>query len=154
MPKTDRDLFQQWWSEARDEGVWAAAWPRLVDGLTAAQAAWQPPGRDGSPRHSVWQIVEHMIFWRENVLGRLDGGHQPTEAELAARNFPRPEGEPTEAAWADARRRLAETHERVAAAVRDRGEAAAVAMSFLPHDAYHMGQIAYVRALLGLGPVA
>src|SRR6187549_87035 len=65
----DRELLTKWWGEAWDEGLWAAAWGKAIDGLTAKQAATQPaPGRK-----SIWQIVNHMIFWRENHLAQLAG---------------------------------------------------------------------------------
>jgi uncharacterized damage-inducible protein DinB len=152
MQYSDRDLFLKWWSDAQAEGLWAASWSKSLEGLTAAQAAWQPRGQDGKPHHSIWQNVEHLIFWRENWLGRLDGGPRPTEQDLAAQNFPQPK-DPSEAAWADARRRLQESHDKVAAAVRDRSDVAAPMMWFLPHDMYHFGQINYIRALQGLKPI-
>lgn len=152
MPHTDRDLFLKWWSDAWDQGLGAASWSKSVDGLTAEQAAWQPPDAGGRPRHSIWQVVEHVIFWRENLLGRLDGGPRPTATELANRNFPQP-GQASDQAWADTRLRFQESHERVAVAVRDRFDVAAGMMELLPHDCYHMGQINYVRALLGLNPI-
>ena len=152
MQYTDRDLFLKWWTDAWDQGLWAAPWSKSIEGLSPEQAAWQPAGRDTAPHHSIWQIVEHMIFWRENWLGRLDGGPRPTEPELAARNFPAPR-EVSETAWAETRRRLHDSHERVAAAVRDRYDVAAGMMWFLPHDMYHIGQINYIRALQGLKPI-
>lgn len=150
----DRELVLKWWDEAWKEGVWAGAWSKFLDGLTPEQAAWRPPGAEGvSARHSIWQIVEHMIFWRENFLGRLDGGPRPTEAELAERNFPEVR-EVTAEAWEGTQRRFERTQERMAAALRERGPEADPLMHFLPHDCYHFGQISYVRALLGLKPVA
>jgi uncharacterized damage-inducible protein DinB len=152
MQPTDRDLFLKWWQDAWTEGLGAASWSGSLRGLTAEQAAWQPTGGDGKARHSIWQIVEHMIFWRGNLLGRLDGGARPTAADLAAHNFPQPT-EISEQSWAETRRRFEGTHQKVLAAVRERGDAAASLMEFLPHDSYHIGQINYIRALLGLGPV-
>lgn len=156
---TDQELFLTWWAEAWEEGMGTAAWSASVEGLTAEQAAWRPraaPGPGGAeagPRHSIWQQVEHIIFWRGNLLGRMDGGGRPTAEELAARNFPEIT-DVSEEAWADARRRLAESQERVAAAVRDRFEAARGLLEFVVHDSYHFGQINLVRGMLGLRPIA
>jgi hypothetical protein len=158
QPGLDRDLFLKWWSEAWTEGLWAAPWSKAVEGLTAAQAAWRPQataapgGVQAGPRHSIWQLIEHVVFWRINWMGRLDGGPRPTERELQEHNFPEIAA-PSEAAWADARRRLAESQERVAAAVRDRFEVAAPMMQFLPHDMYHFGQVNLIRGMLGLKPI-
>jgi hypothetical protein len=158
MPAPEQDAFLKSWSDAWTEGLWAASWSKSVEGLTAAQAAWRPrivpaPGApDPGPRHSIWQIVEHIIFWRVNWLGRLDGGPRPTEADLARHNFPEI-ADTSEPAWEAARRRLADSHTRVAAAVRDRSDPAAPMMYFLPHDQFHFGQINYIRGMLGLKPI-
>jgi uncharacterized damage-inducible protein DinB len=139
--------------EAWAEGLWAASWPKSLEGLTAEQAAWQPPAAPGAgvgPRHSIWQIVEHMIFWRETWLRRIDGGpRQVPKDELAAKNFPQPR-EVTEAAWGATRRRFEESHELVARALQERGPEADPMLYFLPHDSYHFGQVNYLRAMLGL----
>ena len=115
---------------------------------------WQPPSAPGvtGVRKSIWQLVEHMIFWRENWLGRLDGGPRPTDADLALHNWPEIRDR-SPAAWQATRRRFEQSHERVAAAVRDRYDVAATMIYFLPHDCYHMGQINYLRAMLGLKPI-
>jgi uncharacterized damage-inducible protein DinB len=151
---TDRELALKWWNEAWTTGLWAAPWNKSVEDLTAAQAAWAPASPQGvaGPRHSIWQIVLHIVFWRENWLGRLAGGSRPTDDETAKFNFPAIT-DISEVAWADARRRLAESHERIAAALKDRGAEADSVMYFLPHDCYHFGQINYLRAMQGLKPI-
>jgi hypothetical protein len=60
-----RELVIKWWDEAWTEGLWAAAWSKSLNDLTPAQAAWRPPATVGGERHSIWQLVLHMIFWRE-----------------------------------------------------------------------------------------
>ncbi len=44
-----------------------------VAGLTAEQAAWKP----GPERHSIWQIVRHVIRWKESVLAAVEGTPRP-----------------------------------------------------------------------------
>lgn len=155
MPYSDRDLFLKWWADAWTEGLWAASWEKSIEGLTPDQAAWQPPAAPGSgaaPRKSIWQIVEHMIFWRQNWLGRIDGGPRPTSEEQAERNFPEIRDR-SPAAWESTRRRFKESHDKITAVFRTRGPEADPMMWFLPHDAYHFGQINYIRAMLGLPPL-
>lgn len=38
-------------------------------GLTAELASW----KDGSGNHSIWQLVNHLIFWNERWLIRFRG---------------------------------------------------------------------------------
>jgi len=137
----------KWWNDAWTEGLWAAPWGKALEGLTPAQAAWVPsPGRK-----SIWQHVAHMCFWREDALGRLEGKGKPTEAEVAAGNFPTTP-RLDEAGWATMRDRFRVSQERIAAALAA-GKDASRLQYMLPHDCYHMGQIALLRALQGLAPI-
>lgn len=144
----NRPTIAQLFNDAWTEGLWAASWSKSLDGLTPQQAAWKPaPGR-----HSIWQIVAHMLFWREDALGRLAGRPQPTEAEVAKLNFPDP-SEPTAAAWEELRRRFAASQQAISAKLADPAADVSRLTYMLPHDCYHFGQINYLRALQGLKPI-
>lgn len=151
QPESSRELARRWWQEAWTDGLWAASWKKSLEGFTAAQAAWAPPSPAGvpGPRHSIWQIVLHMVFWRENWLGRLAGGERPTDDETAKLNFPAVT-DISEAAWEKTKRRFMDSQERVAAALRGTSADADPMMYFLPHDCYHFGQINYLRAMQGV----
>jgi uncharacterized damage-inducible protein DinB len=149
----DRAFIRKWWDEAWSEGLWAAAWCKSIEGLTAEQAAWRPPSAPGvaEPRHSIWQNVLHMVFWRESWLRRVATGVKPSAEELARGNWP--ETTSGERGWAEARARLAETQKRIAGTLADPGlseEHAATLAYFLPHDCYHFGQINMMRGMLGM----
>ena len=136
------------WDEVASDGLWAASWRASLDDLSAEQAAWSPaPGR-----HSIWQIVLHMVFWREVALRRAAGGPSPTEQEQARLNFPEIT-DASAAAWAAVRDRFYDTQAGIAAALRDPAEPNDRLTYLLPHDCYHFGQIAYVRAMQGLPPI-
>lgn len=150
MEQAAREQVQNWWNEAWGEGLWAAAWGKSLEGLTAEQAAWTPGDIPGE-RNSIWQIVLHMVFWRESWLRRValaTKGQKPTKEEIEAGNFPLI-AEVSEAGWALARRRLEETQHRVAAVLADSAVDADIIAYLLPHDCYHFGQINYLRAMLG-----
>jgi uncharacterized damage-inducible protein DinB len=146
-----REFVNRWWREALSDGLWAASWAKSLEGVTPAQAAWSPaPGR-----HSIWQIVMHMVFWRESWLRRMKTGKGPTREELAVGNFPAI-SEVTEEAWAAARARLAAAHDGIGATLADTtlsDEQFRVLAHFLPHDCYHFGQINFLRAMLGLAAI-
>lgn len=145
--QTARDLILKWWNDAWTEGLWAAAWSKSIQDLSPEQAAWTPtPGR-----HSIWQIVEHMCFWRESWLRRAATGQKPTKEEIQVGNFPvirtfTPE------AWAATLARFRETQSRVVAALEGAAPNPAL-FYFLPHDCYHFGQINLLRAMQGLAPI-
>lgn len=146
----DRQELARWWDEAARDGVWWAPWSRAVEGLTAEQAAWKPAPR----RHSIWELVSHMTFWREYITYRNQGGAPSSQAEVDRQNWQEP-AEITEEAWQAARERFAASHTRVRALLADPNAPAPPKPEldpryFLFHDSYHVGQIMYIRALLGL----
>lgn len=148
----DREELLRIWDQSWDGDLWIAPWGRALEGLTAEQAAWRPRGRDGSERHSIWQNVTHILVWRNVTFDMLAGRPRPDEAELRARNFALPEAV-TEPAWAAAREAFAESHRRMRALIADPAAPLERPHSHLVHDAYHLGQIMYIRAMLGLPAV-
>lgn len=143
-----REDLRKFWNDAWNEGLWAAAWSKSVDGLTAQQAAWKP----GPGRHSIWQIVHHMLFWREDALARLEGKAHPPEDEVARLNFLEP-AEVSENAWRATVDRFRRSQEAVDKALADSSKSLERLQYLLPHDSYHMGQINLLRALQGIKPI-
>jgi len=155
------DLLKHW-NDAWTGGLWYAPWGKALDDLTPQQAAWSPATASASAsaggaasqpkRHSVWQIVNHMIFWREHALRSLIGD-KPSPQEVERRNFELPPAKPTAEAWESTRRRFAEAQQQVRDAIADPKNSLDRLQYLIPHDSYHIGQIMYVRAMLGLKPI-
>ena len=144
----DRKLMSELWNDGWNEGLWAASWSKSIEGLTPQEAAWSPtPGR-----HSIWQIVLHMCFWREEALRRLEGREKASAEVVSANNFP-PIAAVSAEAWETARARLVQTQSAVLAAMRDGPNDPARLIYLVTHDSYHMGQINYLRAMLGKSPI-
>lgn len=139
-----------WWDEAQDAEVWWAPWARAVDGLTAEQASWRPaPGR-----HSIWELVNHMTFWREYFVKRNTGAEPLSMEEVDRLNWQTPPVINDEA-WAAARQRFLDSHARVRETMTgtpgpEPPKPQLNLRYLLFHDCYHVGQIMYIRALLGL----
>ena len=144
------------WSSAWEGAGWGPAWKGAFEGISAAQAARKPSAIDGEELptvrrdrvHSVWQILNHIVFWREAMLAILDG-RRPSEDEIARRNWEEP-SEVSDDAWADAKARYAASHELIANAIAKSDENAKRLADMLPHDAYHIGQVYTMRAMLGV----
>jgi uncharacterized damage-inducible protein DinB len=153
----DRQALLDQWDELWQTGLWAAPLSKAVEDLTPLQAAWKPelPVGEGAARHSVWQILHHMIFWREVALRRAHGGPGPTDEEAASRNFDAPTGpaETTESNWSRSRQQLADTQQQVHAAIADPSTALDRLRHLAAHDSYHLGQIMLLRAMQGLAPI-
>jgi uncharacterized damage-inducible protein DinB len=142
-----------------EKETWQPPLGKAIEGMSARQAAWKP----APARHSIWQIVRHVILWKQSVLDAWDGRVRD-EQELERADWR--EINADDDAWQADVRRLQE----VTAAVKERVRAAddAALGRLLPtfqgypdqalavrvarmatHDIYHAGQIRYLRALQG-----
>lgn len=151
----DQRLLDSFWTDAWGEGLWAAGWEKALEGLTAQQAAWSPPNAPGvsaGSRHSIWQHVLHMCFWREEGIRMLADPVKPTPAAIAAGNFP-PVANTSEPAWVATKARFAASQRRIGEVFKTPGADTSRLRYMIPHDCYHFGQIALIRAMLGLPPI-
>lgn len=143
-----------------EEVQWQPPLSGALRGLTAAEAAWKP----APERHSIWQIVRHLILWKRGVLDAWDGD-PPDGEQLAASDWHEVTG--SEADWERDRRTLLEISEQFltrARALDDAGLSKQIAwykggftrplamrvVRTTTHDIYHSGQIMYLRALQGI----
>src|SRR5688572_1266931 len=56
-----REYLIKTWDEGWEKSWWWPAFSVVFQDLTPQQAAWKPSPQ----RHSIWQILNHMTFWRE-----------------------------------------------------------------------------------------
>jgi uncharacterized damage-inducible protein DinB len=143
-----------------EDWQWQPPLSGALRGLTAAQAAWKP----APARHSIWQIVRHLMLWKRAVLDAWDGD-PPDGAQIAAKDWPDVAGD--EADWERDRRTLLEISSQFltrAQALDDAGLSKQIVwykggatqplavrvVRTTTHDIYHAGQIMYLRALQGI----
>lgn len=150
-------LLAQLDSNFGQEG-WFASLSQAVSGVTAAQAAWVP----GPGLNSIWQIVNHVTFWKEVYGNRLAGGPRLENFPGNDSTFGAP-GDPTdEAGWLAAVERLQTAHAALRREIEKRSDADLLlsidngdwtigrhAGGLIGHDAYHGGQIILLRRLQG-----
>jgi DinB family protein len=139
---------------------WQPPLRETLGGLTAAQAAWKP----APDRRSIWQIVRHLILWKSGILDAWSG-NPPEGRPLMARDWEEAAG--SEDDWTrDRETLLAISMELLsrASALDDAGLSRAIdwykgrhrqsialrVVRTTTHDAYHGGQIQYLRALQGV----
>lgn len=124
-----------------------------VAGLTAEQAKWVPQNaqgkRDPNANHSVGMLTYHLVFWNENALARLRG-EKPKDPGNNAETFN--DFDPTQ--WTDIVQRLDRVMKGIEAEVgkmpeEKLAERANTISHISTHNAYHTGQILYVRKLQG-----
>ena len=156
MP-TVKDLLLEHLEYTFTKEGWQPPLAHAVGGLTAEQVAWKPDPE----RHSIWQIVRHVLHWKRGVLQAWDGDPPDYEA-MSVADWGEADGD--QAAWeadtaalhdvyANFRRRLQTASDADLAAERawyrgapPRPIANRILHAFT-HDIYHAGQIQYLRAL-------
>ena len=146
----ERERLQKLWEEALADGIWYAPWQKALDGLTPQQAAWKPQ----PPRHSIWQLVNHIVFWQDYTL-RTALGEKPTREEFARETERRNWEEPVEisaAAWDEARERFLTSYRAMVDLI-SAGAGAERPLYHLLHESYHFGQIMSLRVMVGLEPI-
>ena len=145
---------------AHDHG-WFTPFTRAVAGLSAAQAAWEPP--DGGK--SIGAIVYHLGFWYDVVLHDLHGLPLAGSGLNTAQDWP-PPGAPTdEQAWDQACRRVIALNSALAsslAAVPDDdldqpvrvggAELWQIVQGLIGRSSYYTGEICCIRRRQGLWP--
>lgn len=144
----DRNSILKMWNDAWDKGPWWTAWSKIFIGVTAEQAAWKP----NENIHSIWQVANHIIFWHDYVVGKLEGNPIP-DSDIEVRNWEEP-AEITDDAWQETVARFKSSHEYMSKAIADESKSLDELMYFLAHDNYHIGQIITLRQLQGLEKVS
>ncbi len=141
----------------RGRPAWhGALWPHVAD-LTAQQALWRPIPQ----RHCIWEIVRHTIFWRHWLIEHAAGRRV---ADWKEENWTLPEPA-NGTAWQAELRRLRSVQRSLNSLFRSTSDRMLLFrganrkfrrfwwVGVLAHDSYHTGQIALLRAMMGLKPI-
>ena len=152
-PATLRSLLLSELHSTHDKAEWFTPMNNAVAGLTAEHAMWVPKNAQGkldpNANHSVGMLAYHLVFWNENALARLRGEKpaNPNNNDETFNDF-------DAAHWNDIVQRLDLVMENLETEVEKMPEEkltkAAPTISHIgTHNAYHTGQILYVRKLQG-----
>src|SRR4051794_21554356 len=152
-PATLRSLLLAELHSSHDKAEWFTPIKTAVAGLTAEQAKWVPNNAEGKldakTNHSVGMLAYHLAFWNENALARLRG-EKPKGPETNDETF----NDFDAAHWDDIVQRLDRVMKNLEAEVEKMPEeklamSASTISHISTHNAYHTGQILYVRKLQG-----
>ena len=146
-PTTLRGVLLEQLRTTHTEEDWFVPANIAVANLTAEQAKWSP----GKGNHSVGQLAYHLYFWNTQELARFKGEKaQPFSGnnDDTFNNF-------DDAQWADLVKTLDTVLTDWEKAVDSADDAKLAANASLiahvgAHNAYHIGQIVYVRKLQGV----
>ena len=147
QPPTLKSILLEQLKTTHDVQDWFVPVDSAIAGLTAEQANWT----DGKGNHSIAQLTSHLIFWDERTLMQFkgekpapyDGKNDETFAPVDEKTWPATvkkidavltEWEKAVEASDDAK--LTKWYSTIA--------------HIGTHNAYHLGQILYVRKLQGV----
>ena len=141
-PTTLREVLLAELKTTHDNEDWFVPANVAVKGLTAEQASWT----DGKGNHSVGQLAYHIAYWNQRNLARLKG--EPLE-KFSGNNdetFDKFDSKK----WEETVQKLDEVMKELEKWVETADEAklkesATVFTHISTHNAYHIGQIIYVR---------
>jgi uncharacterized damage-inducible protein DinB len=141
-PTTLRGILLEQLRTTHNQSDWFVSANTAVDGVTAEQANWT----DGKGNHSVGQLVYHLVFWDKRALaefkgekaGKFSGNNDETFTNFDSKQ------------WSALVQQLDEVmtgwEKAVANADEDKLKAEASRIAHVgAHNAYHIGQIVYVR---------
>ncbi len=141
------------WDATYDQEGWYPPLKMALEGIQAEQAAWKP----SKEIHSIWELVNHLFFYKNRFLHRLENRPFLSSIQTNHETFLL-EGNATETAWNARVNELGETHRQIRQKLQQLADAdldtflenapiGGQAMSLILHDAYHTGQILFLRKL-------
>jgi uncharacterized damage-inducible protein DinB len=145
-PLTLRSILLEQLRTTHNEKDWFVTIDGAVEGLTAEQAGW----KDGSGNHSVGQLTNHLLFWNRRELAKFKG--EPEEKysgnnDETFNNFDAKK-------WSDTVKQLDDVMNQLEKLVETADEKkleswASEIAHIGTHNAYHVGQMVFVRKLQG-----
>ncbi|MGA2571074.1 MAG: DinB family protein [Terracidiphilus sp.] len=146
-PTTLRGVLLEQLRTTHNSEDWFVPANVAVAGLTAEQAKWSP----GKGQHSVGQLAYHLWFWDSRALAGFKGEKPPAFSGNNDETFNSFDA----AQWDDLVKKLDQVlsdWEKAVESADDKklAENASLIAHIGAHNAYHIGQILYVRKLEGV----
>jgi uncharacterized damage-inducible protein DinB len=134
-------LLEQLRETHKTKGTWFVDTTTAVSGLTPEQASW----RDSKGNHSVGQLLYHMMFWNRFTLEGLKGDKKKFEGsnEQTFDTFDAKK-------WNEIQQQFDEVMTELENFVQNADDEqvqkiAKTVLNIAAHNAYHTGEIVYVR---------
>ena len=146
-PPTLKSVLLEQLRTTHDVQDWFVPASKSVEGLTAEQAAW----KDGNANHSIAQLVSHLIFWNQTQLARFKGETPPAYSGKNDETFG---ANLDKGSWEAAVRQLDSVLTEWEKAIESADEKKlqswySTIAHISAHNAYHTGQILYIRKQQG-----
>lgn len=141
-PTTLRGILLEQLKTTHNQEDWFAPASVAVAGVTAEQANW----KSGPNSHSIGQLTYHILFWDKQALAKFKG----ETPEKFSGNNDDTFNDFDDKKWADTVRELDQVMTEWEQAVQNAddkklAEWASTIEHIATHNAYHIGQIVYIR---------
>jgi hypothetical protein len=146
QPTTLKGVLLEQLQTTHNKEDWFVPANIAVQGMTAEQARWSP----GNGQHSVGQLTYHLVFWDSRALASFKGEKNPKFSGNNDETFNNFDDKQWNALVKQLDVVLTEWEKAVEAADDKKIEESASLIAHVgAHNAYHIGQIVYVRKLQG-----
>jgi len=140
-PVTLKSLLLEQLRSTHNQAGWFVAGNTAIEGLTAEQAKWT----DGKGNHSVGQLTYHLVFWNADALRRFKGG-KAAKVDNNDETFNDFDAAKWDALVKQFDQGMTDWENAVAAADDAKLQRWAPTIARVgTHNAYHIGQIVFVR---------
>ncbi|KAF9130798.1 hypothetical protein BGX30_013367 [Mortierella sp. GBA39] len=148
-------VLLQRWDECFGQEDWYPPLVPALEGVTAEEAAWKP---EGEAVNSIWENVNHLLYYKEYHLKRMRGENPDFKASSNDETFSNLED--GDEAWQKTVDRLKKAHGEIRSFLSGLSDSelnapfptrplSSLIHSLMMHDAYHTGQIIMLRKLKG-----
>jgi uncharacterized damage-inducible protein DinB len=146
-PATLKGILLEQLHTTHNANDWFVAPSKAVDGVTAEQASWT----DGKGNHSIGQLAYHLVFWNARELGKFKGEPESKFSGNNEETFDKFDAK----TWANTIKQLDQVMTDLEKFVESATDTQLAKFGseiahIGTHNAYHTGQIIYIRRLQGI----
>src|SRR5258707_11726916 len=146
-PSTLKGILLEQLRTTHNNNDWFVAPSKAVDGVTAEQASWT----DGKGNHSIGQLTYHLVFWNSRELAKFKGEPESKFSGNNEETFDKFDAK----TWASTVKQLDQVMTDLEKFVESATDAQVAKFGSEiahvgTHNAYHTGQIIYIRRLQGI----
>jgi len=145
-PSTLKGILLEQLRTTHNTNDWFVSPSKSVDSVTAEQASWT----DGKGNHSIGQLTYHLVFWNSRELSKCKGEPESKFSGNNEETFDKFDAK----TWADTVKKLDQVMSDLEKFVESATDAQLAKFGseiahIGTHNAYHTGQIIYIRRLQG-----
>lgn len=145
-PPTLKSILLEQLKTTHNAKDWFVDANTAVAGLTPEQASW----KDGSGNHSVGQLAHHLVFWNQRELAKFKGEPQEKFSGNNDETFDKFDAKQWATTVKELDQVMADWEKALEGADDKKLEEWASDIAHIgTHNAYHIGQMVFVRKLQG-----